>query len=71
MIGVLHWLNLLNQTFKATFTGGLLFITRITAPHTGQSSQLVFEANYGNAQFLSKLAGAVVWHRGHKSFKES
>jgi hypothetical protein len=38
-------------------------------PHSGQSSQLVFDANDGNAQFLPKLAGAVVWHTRHKSFK--
>ena len=30
-------------------------------PHTGQSSQLVLDANDGNAQSLPKLAGAVVW----------
>jgi hypothetical protein len=31
------------------------------APHTGQSSQLFLDANDGNAQFLPRLAGAVVW----------
>ena|SRR5215213_956384 len=37
--------------------------------HTGQSSQLFADANDGNAQFLPKLARAVVWHTRHKSFK--
>ena len=39
------------------------------APHTGQSSQLFADANDGNAQFLPKLAGAVVWKVRRKSFK--
>jgi hypothetical protein len=39
------------------------------APHTGQSSQLSLDANDGNAQFLPNLAGAVVLHTRHKSFK--
>jgi len=38
-------------------------------PHTGQSSQLVSEANDGDAQFLPNLVGAVVWHTRHKTFK--
>jgi hypothetical protein len=33
----------------------------IHGPHSGQSSRLVLDANDGNAQFLPKLAGAVVW----------
>ena len=44
---------------------------RISAPHSGQSSQLPLNANDGNAQFLPELAGAVVWLTRNRSFKES
>jgi hypothetical protein len=44
--------------------------SRSQGPHSGQSSQLPLDANDGNAQFLPNLAGAVVWHTSHKSFKK-
>ena len=45
-------------------SNGLL---QFLAPHTGQSSLLFIDANDGNAQFLPKLAGAVVWYLRHKA----
>jgi hypothetical protein len=33
------------------------------APHTGQSSQLAFDANARSAQFLATVAGSgLIWH---------
>jgi hypothetical protein len=31
--------------------------SEMMTPHSGQSSQLLLDANHGNAQFLSNLAG--------------
>ena len=51
---------------KATRKSGLSLdcIKNKTAPHTGQSSQLLVNAHDGNAQFLPNRAGAVVSHKG-------
>ena len=49
------------QREKAAEMASAAFVKSM-APHGGQSSQLVFDANDGNAQFLSNLAGAVVGH---------
>jgi hypothetical protein len=43
----------------------------LISPHSGQSSQLVFEANGRVARFLLNLANAVAWHTRYKGFKES
>jgi len=36
----------------------LLILLWMNAPHTGQSSQLIFEANARGAQFLAIVAGS-------------
>jgi hypothetical protein len=47
---------------KATFavTSCSISFIRISAPHSGQSSQLLVDANGGNAQFLATVAGSAL-----------
>ena len=63
-LDVLNSHKFTSQKTEATSSvASSLIYHRINGPHTGQSSQLLLDANEGNAQFLSNLAGAVVWHQ--------
>ena len=48
---------------EATCDGGLFGYIKMIAPHSGQSSQLVFEANARSAQFLSKVTRSALIRR--------
>ena len=49
-------------------SGGLY---QIVAPHSGQSSQLLFEATDGNAQLLSTVARSALIRQGYLRFAQA
>src|SRR6185503_8380941 len=61
--------GVLSSVPEYLYSPNLSYSFLLMLPHTGQSSQLSVGAHDGNAQFLPNLAGAVVWHTRHKSFK--